>query len=170
LNNTIALNNAARSDAASQYNSQLAQQRAALDAGNQMQAQQLNLQAKQAADQFNAQLSFQRDQFNTQNAIAIEQSNVQWRRQVNTANTAGQNAVNQANAINAFNLSNQAMTFLWQENRDAANWAFQSSQNATDQQTRLAIAALGNEAATDVAKREQISSLASSAVTLFASF
>jgi hypothetical protein len=156
LNSSIQLNNAARADAASQYNSQLAQQRAAINAGNQLAAAQYNAQAVNAVNQFNAQLAFNRDQFNTQNAIAIEQSNVQWRRQVNTANTAGINAVNQANAINAFNLSNQALSFAWQENRDAANWAFQASQNAEDQKTRLAIAALGNEAATDQAKMDFI--------------
>ena len=57
------------------------------------------------------------------------------------------NAVNQANAMNAFNLSNQALSFMWQEMRDSAKWEYDASQNANEQKTKLAIAALGNEAA-----------------------
>ena len=111
-------------------------------------------------EKFNSQLSFQRDQFNTQNSQVVEQSNVLWRRQLNTANTAGQNAVNQANAMNSFNLSNQGLSFLWQEMRDAAKWEYKSAQNAEERQTNLSIAALGNEAATDATKSENISALA----------
>ena len=46
---------------------------------------------------------------------------------LNTANTAGVNAVNQANAMNSFNLSNQGLSFLWQEMRDAAKWEYDSA-------------------------------------------
>jgi len=111
-------------------------------------------------EQFNKQLTFNRDQFNTQNSNLVEQSNVTWRRQLNTANTAGTNAVNQANAMNSFNLSNQGLSFLWQEMRDAAKWEYESAQNAEERQTNLSIAALGNEAATDATKSENISALA----------
>ena len=48
--------------------------------------------------------------------------------------------------MNAFNLSNQGLSFLWQEMRDAAKWEYDATQNADEQKTRLAIAALGNEA------------------------
>ena len=76
---------------------------------------------------------------------------------LNTANTAGLNAVNQANAMNSFNLSNQGLSFLWQEMRDAAKWEYESAQNAEERQTNLAIAALGNEAADDV--KEELNTL-----------
>jgi paraquat-inducible protein B len=156
LKSQVETNNATRADAVSQYNSQLAQQRAALDAGNDLQSQQIAAQINGQIDQFNSQLAFNRDQFNATNSNVVNQSNAQWRRQTNTANTAGQNSINQANAINAFNLSSQSLANLWQETRDSANWNFQSSQSDLDYQGRLAIAALGNEATKDAANQSSI--------------
>jgi hypothetical protein len=132
-----------------------------------MQASQLNAQIGSQIDQYNAQLAFNKDQFNAQNTTAINQANATWRRQLNTANTAGQNSVNQANAMNAFNMSNQALTFMWQEMRDAADWATKLAMTDEDSKTRLGIAALGNEAATDATKKENIISLGKLAVDLF---
>ena len=119
---------------------------------------QFNVQAEQAGQQFNAaqvnamtqmtvQLQSQRDQFNSQMASQIEQSNVNWRRQVNQINTAGINAVNQANVQNAFNLSNQALTFLWQEMRDEAHWEFQATEAEKDRKNQLEASILANETA-----------------------
>ena len=71
---------------------------------------------------------------------------------MNTANTAGINAVNQANAMNSFNLSNQGLSFLWQEMRDAAKWEYDSANNDADRQANLVVASLGNEAASDSSK------------------
>ena len=126
--------------------------------GNQLQASQFDIQTAMQSGQFNAsqinamtqltaQLQSQREQFNVQMASQLEQSNVNWRRQVNTANTAGINAVNQANVQNAFNLSNQALTFLWQEMRDKAHWSFQASESDKDRKNQLEAALLANEAA-----------------------
>lgn len=106
---------------------------------------QFNAGQTNAMDQFNSQIAFQRDQFNAQMYSQIEQSNVNWRRQINQIDTAGANAVAQANAINAFNLSNQALTLLWQDLRDSASWAFQAGENDQERSTRLAIAALSSE-------------------------
>ena len=39
--------------------------------------------------------------------------------------------LNQANAMNAFNLSNQGLSFLWQEMRDAAKWEYEISTKCT---------------------------------------
>lgn len=100
-------------------------------------------------------------------ATQIEQSNVQWRRQVNQLNTAGQNSVNQANAMNAFNLSNQAMTFLWQEYRDKAKWEYDSGQNQLNRESQLAMAALGNESATDATKIKSLQALGAAAMNFF---
>jgi hypothetical protein len=96
-------------------------------------------------------LQFNRDQFNTQNAIAIEQSNVSWRREMNKIDTQATNAVNQANAMNSFNLSNQALTFMWQEMRDSAKWTFEGNQNDKQRAAAIAQAALGNESIKDSA-------------------
>lgn len=127
---------------------------------------QFNVNAENAVRQFNAATSFQRDQFNAQNAAAVEQSNVNWRRQVNTINTANQNAVNQAEAMNAFNLSNQALTFMWQEYRDSAEWAFNETQNEAERATRVAIAAMGNEAAAAQMEADMWGEIGSAAVTV----
>jgi len=51
--------------------------------------------------------------------------------------------------------------------RDSANWAFQTANTETDAQTRLAIAALGNEAATDAAKSDALAKLGKLAVDLW---
>jgi len=130
------LQEAARIDAMGQFNVQMSQQ------GQQFNASQVN-----AMTQMTAQLQNQRDQFNSQMASQIEQSNVNWRRQVNQINTAGVNAVNQANVQNAFNLSNQALTFLWQEMRDEAHWEFQASEAEKDRKNQLEASILANETA-----------------------
>lgn len=115
---------------------------------------QFNAGQSNAMSQFNAQLDFNRQTFNAQNALIIEQSNVDWRRRMNEIDTAGINAANQADAMNKFNLSNQALTMLWQAQRDAATWTWQSSENALDRANRLAIAALGNEDANKMIDRQ----------------
>ncbi len=129
---------------------------------------QFNAQNENAMTQFIEQNSFAREQFNAQNATAISQSNLQWRRQMNQVNTAGVNAVNQANAMNAFNLSNQALTFMWQEMRDGAKWSFEAAQNELQRAAALAQAALGNEAATDAATSGAIASLGTAALNVWA--
>ena len=86
---------------------------------------------------------------------------------LNTANTAGVNAVNQANAMNAFNLSNQGLSFIWQEMRDSAKWEYESAQNAQERQTNLAIAALGNEAASDQGRADILKTLGGFAMDIW---
>lgn len=132
----VALQNASRMDAMKQFNAQMNQ------SGQQFNASQAN-----AMTQMQVQLQSQREQFNSQMASQIEQSNVNWRRQVNQINTAGVNAVNQANVQNAFNLSNQALTFLWQEMRDEAHWEFQASEAEKDRKNQLEASILANETA-----------------------
>ena len=72
--------------------------------------------------------------------------------------------------MNAFNMSNQALTMMWQEQRDAADWATKMAMTDEDSKTRLAIAALGNEAATDASKKDNIMALGKLAVDLFTSW
>jgi len=132
---------------------------AALNQNNDLEAERLEATLTSEIEKYNAQLEFNKNQFNTQNANLIEQSNVTWRRQLNQANTAGQNAVNQANAMNSFNLSNQGLSFLWQEMRDAAKWEYDSANNEEDRKSQIAIAALGNESVSDANKAKFIENL-----------
>jgi len=92
-------------------------------------------------------MDFERDKFNVANAQAIEQSNLAWRRQVNTINTAAANQVAMQNAQNAFNMSAQAQSFLWQELRDQANYVWQSAENEENRKAQLYAQALANEGA-----------------------
>jgi hypothetical protein len=167
LSSTINSQNAARNDAMGQYNTTEAGRIAALNQNNSLEAERLQNTLNTQINQFNEQLDYNRNNFNTQNSNLIEQSNVAWRRQLNTANTAGQNAVNQANAMNSFNMSNQGLSFLWQEMRDAAKWEYESSQNAEERQTNLAIAALGNEAASDQGKADILKTLGGYAIDIW---
>ena len=75
----------------------------------------------------------------------IDQSNVTWRRQVNTANTASINAANQTDAQNLLNISNFALSALWQQWRDEASWVNTASENARDRAHNVAMAALERE-------------------------
>jgi len=159
LSSTINIQNSARNDAMTQFNITEANRVAALNQGNDLEAQRLQETLNSQIGQFNEQLEYNRNQFNVQNSLAVEQSNVAWRRNLNTANTAGENAVNQANAMNSFNLSNQGLSFMWQEMRDSAKWEYDAGQNANEQKTRLTIAALQSEAAESDAKRKQLETL-----------
>ena len=69
--------------------------------------------------------------------------------------------------MNAFNLSNQGLSFLWQEMRDAAKWEFEASENDDDRDAKITIAALGNEAADTAAKRQSLVDLANWAADLW---
>lgn len=106
------------------------------------------LDAQQATeiDKFNTQLEYNKDQWNTQNAQAVEQSNVTWRRQSNQADTVAANQVSMQNAQNAFNLSSQAQSFLWQELRDEADYVWRSSENHENRKTELYAISIANEA------------------------
>lgn len=143
----VDLQNAARKDAMSQFNVQTQMQADQFNISTDMQSQQFNATQVNAMTQMNVQLQAQREQFNAQMSSQIEQSNVNWRRQVNQMNTAGVNAVNQANVQNAFNLSNQALTFLWQEMRDQAHWSFQATESEKDRKAQLEATLLANETA-----------------------
>ena len=159
--------NASEFNKASTTQAQLEQQANLANSAAYNSMSQFNAQQQSAMSQFNTQLGFNKEQFNVQNSTAIEQSNANWRRQMNQTNTAGINAVNQANAMNQFNLSNQALTFLWQEQRDAAKWANDNNQNEEERKTRLAIAALSNESMQDASTLNNIKALAGSVISIF---
>jgi hypothetical protein len=159
--------NANLSASISQFNATQVNAAKQFNAANEQQASQVNANAANTMAQFTANLGFQREQFNAQNATVISQANVAWRRQLNQSNTAAINAVNQANAMNQFSLSNQALSFLWQEQRDAAQWANDNVQNDEERKTRLTIAALTNEAAKDATTMGAIKDLAGAAIEIY---
>ena len=106
---------------------------------------QFNAGQVNAMQQFSNNLQNQREQFETSNSMVIEQSNTQWRRNINTANTAVQNAANEINAQNAFNLSSTALSNIWQQFRDEADYVYNASENAADRAFNYAMAVLEAE-------------------------
>ena len=139
--------NATQLNAMKQFNTSQANAAAARDAQRQADLNKFNAQLATQVDQFNSQQDFARNQWNAQNAAVVEASNVQWRRQANTINTAAQNQINMSNAMNAFNLSSQSLSFLWQELRDQADFDFRSVENSRAQITQLQATAIANEGA-----------------------
>ena len=49
------------------------------------------------------------------------------------------------NAQNAFNLSSQSMSFLWQELRDQADFDFRSFENEENRKAQIIATAIANE-------------------------
>ena len=145
----IEITNGQRNDAMSQFNATQQNAAEARRVGNEQQANMLTAQLKTDVSKFNDQQDFNREQFNAQQSNAIEQFNVNWRRDANKIDTAAINAVNQQNAQNAFGMSNQAMSFMWQELRDQMDYSFKTYDNDQQRKASLIVAALGNEQAAD---------------------
>ena len=145
LQTQINTNNATRTDAMNQYATSEKNKIEAQNAQNQIGVNEANAQRQAAINQFNAQLEDQRQRFNVENQRIVDQSNVTWRRSVNTANTAAINAANQTDAQNLLNISNFALSALWQQWRDEASWINTSSENAKDRAHNVAMAALERE-------------------------
>ena len=145
LSAQIDTNNAQRTDAMNKYAVAEQNKVTAQNANNKIAVDQANAQRETAINQFNAQLKDQRERFNIENQRIIDQSNVTWRRQINTANTASINAANQTDTQNLLQISNFALSSLWQQWRDEASWINQSSENAKDRAHNIAMAALDRE-------------------------
>ena len=159
LNTNIQSQNAQRSDAMGQFN--LAEQNKveALNAKNATAVADANAQRATAIAQYNKTLEDARQRFNVENQRIIDQSNATWRRSINTSNTQAVNAANETNAMNLLNLSNFAMSALWQQWRDEASWVNTSSQNESNRNHNLAIAALERTTSLDLQNEAQKAAL-----------
>ena len=142
LSATISEQNSARVDAMNKFAEAERSKINALNAQNTIAVNEANAKREASLNQYNATLENQRQQFNVNNQKEIDQSNVVWRRAINTANTAAVNASNQANAQNILNLSNWALSSLWQQWRDEASWVNTSSENVENRNHNLAMAAM----------------------------
>ena len=150
LSTTISDQNAARVDGMNRFAEAERAKASALNAQNTIAVNEANAKREAALNQYNATLENQRQQFNINNQREIDQSNVVWRRAINTANTSAVNAANQANAQNVLNLSNWALSSLWQQWRDEASWVNTSSENMENRNHNLAMAALERSTAVDL--------------------
>ena len=141
----INTNNAQRVDAMNQYAVAEQNRISSENARNEIGVAEANAQREAAINQFNTQLEDQRQRFNVENQRLIDQSNVTWRRSINTANTAAINAANQTDAQNLLNISNFALSALWQQWRDEASWINTASENTKERAHNIAIAAIERE-------------------------
>jgi len=145
LANQVEQFNANQLNTAEQFNASQTNARDALEFQVEADLEKANASMVNQINQFNETTAFERNKFNTANAQAIEQSNLAWRRQSNTINTAAANQVSMQNAQNAFNMTSQAQSFLWQELRDQANYTFQAGENEENRKAQLYAQALANE-------------------------
>ena len=159
INTNLQTQNAQRADAMAQYNNAEANKVAALNAKNATALADANAQRETAINQFNKTLEDARARFNVENQRVIDQSNAVWRRSINTANTTADNASNETNAMNLLNLSNFAMSGLWQQWRDEASWVQTSSQNTDNRDHNMAIAALERTTSFDLQNSAQKAAL-----------
>ena len=159
LSTTIADQNAARLDAMNKFAEAEKSKINALNAQNTIAVNEANAKREATLNQYNATLANQREQFNVTNQREIDQSNVVWRRAINTANTAAVNAANQANAQNLLNISNWALSSMWQQWRDEASWVNTSSENAANRNHNLAMAALERSTVLDLQDKASKDSL-----------
>jgi len=159
--------NTQQANTMSQFNAQQINARQALEFQVEADLEKANAAMVNNINQFNAQVEFDRSKFNVANAQAIEQSNLAWRRQANTINTAAANQVAMQNAQNAFNMSSQAQSFLWQELRDQANYTWQSAENEENRKAQLYAQALANEGASAENWSSNVSSVSNLINSLF---
>ena len=163
LANDIEKFNASQINNVAMFNTEQNNARQALAFSSEVDLRKANANMTNQMKQFNADAEFKRERFNIENARIVEQSNLAWRRQVNTVNTAAQNDVNMQNSINSFNISSQALSFMWQELRDEADYAFKAGEN---EKARLA-ALLSTAVASDPDRYAAYSSQISKLIGLF---
>ena len=147
--------NAQRVDSMGQFGLAESNKVAALNANNTVAVNKANVDRTAAVNQFNTTLDNERQKFNADNQRTIDQSNVTWRRAINTANTTATNATNQLNAQNMLELSNYAISNLWQQWRDEAAWVNSASETAANRAHNAAIAALERTTELDVKDADQ---------------
>ena len=159
LNSQIAEQNAARGDAMNKFSNEESNKISAINAQNSIGVDEADANRQATINQFNSTLADARQRFNVENQRVIDQSNVQWRRALNTANTAATNATNQLNAQNMLDMSNYALSGLWQQWRDEADWVNSASENALARAHNAALAALERTTELDLADESKKSKM-----------
>ena len=159
--------NSQQATSMSQFNAQVENANNALRFNVEADIERANAAMITEINKFNAQVDFNREQWNKQNAQTVEQSNIAWRRQANTINTAAANQVSMQNAMNAFNLNNQALSFLWQELRDQATFNFQRYENEENRKAELYAQAIANEGQSAGDWEKNISSVGTLIASMF---
>ena len=93
-----------------------------------------------ATSQFNSQQQNTRDQFNASNQLVVAQANAQWSQTTTTADNAALNQANRDAAIASNNFTTTGYNNAIQRERDTLAWAWQSAENASDRDAKIAVA------------------------------
>lgn len=101
--------------------------------------EQFNVDQANSIATFNASLEDARNRFDTQMQVQIDQSNASWRRQIATVDTAAQNEANRQNAMNLLQVSQTALSALWQRYRDESAWLMTTSESSLQRAHQLAM-------------------------------
>jgi len=112
--------------------------------------EQYNISQEIAVEQFNAQMESTRDQFNANMRRQIDAATAVWRRTLNTSNTATENEEIRQNLQLLLELSETAQNDLWQQYRDMAAWAMQTSENNIDRAHNAAMQSQAIDANADI--------------------
>ena len=102
-----------------------------------------------ALSQFNSQQQNARDTFNAQNQLVVAQANAQWSQAITTMDNAAQNQANRDAAIAANNFTTTGYNNAIQRERDTLAWAWQSAENASDRDAKIAVAKITEGAEDD---------------------
>jgi hypothetical protein len=101
--------------------------------------EQFNVDQVNSVAQFNASLEDARERFDTSMQVQIDQANAQWRRNIATADTAALNEAQRLNAMNVLEVSQSALSALWQRYRDESAWLMTSTESAAARAHQLAM-------------------------------
>jgi len=112
--------------------------------------EQFNVDQVNSIAQFNATMSDARERFNSTMQVQIDQSNAAWRRQIATADTANLNEAQRQNALNVLQVSQSALSALWQRYRDESAWVVQSTENAAQRAHQMAMLVFEQNANVDM--------------------
>jgi len=102
-----------------------------------------------ALSQFNSAQQNARDQFNASNQLVVAQANAQWSQAITTMDNAAQNQANRDAAIAANNFTTTGYNNAIQRERDTLAWAWQSAENASDRDAKIAVAKIEENAKDD---------------------
>jgi hypothetical protein len=107
-----------------------------------------------ALAQFNAAQQNARDQFNASSALIVEQANAKWEQDIATMEITAQNQANRDAAIAANNLTETTYNNMLQQERDALDYAWRSSENALQRENALLQTQMQVDAQTSSSKGE----------------
>jgi hypothetical protein len=113
-----------------------------------------------AISQFNAAQQNARDQFNASQALIVEQANTQWEQAITTMDNAAQNQANRDAAIAANGYTETTYNNMLQQERDALDYAWRTSDNELTRENSYMIAELQRNGQVSAAKGEAAGAVA----------